>query len=270
MNNVIISLKRFLQNKNTVTVLGVIAIITILYFAYNYQVKQETEPVRIYVAKETIQPRTLITDDMVETKKIPKAAVTSNVIRTKSAIVGKYSNYNTTIPAGSMFYTETVISEDELPDSSFTKVKDGEIPYNFSVTIDSTYGNSIYPGNIIDIYMKAVNDAGEIMVGKLLENIEVLDVIDKSGNKVFENTEENRTPATLIFGVSSEIHILLRKASYMKAYSVELFPVPHGGNIPVEGDTAVSSQQLKDFIESHTVANDELIDETTNTTETGE
>lgn len=270
MNNIIISVKRFFKNKNTVTVLGVVAIIAILYFAYNAQVKQETEPVTVYVAKATIQPRTQITNDMVEVKKVPRAAITSNVVRTKAGIVGKYSNYNTTIPAGSMFYTETVISEEQLPDSSFVKVKNGQVPYNFSVTMDSTYGNSIFPGNKIDIYMKAVNDAGEIMVGKLLENIEVLDVIDRNGRKVFENVEETRTPANLIFGVTPDFHILLRKAGYMKSYSVELFPVPHGGTIDVEGDTRVSSQQLRDFIDSHTVPNDELVDEITPTPENQE
>lgn len=266
MNNILISVKRFFKNKNTVTIIGVIAILGILYFAYNTQVKNETEPQVVYVAKETIQPRTLITDDMVEVKRVPKAAITSNVIRSKASIVGKYSNYNTTIPSGSMFYSETVVSESDLPDSAFVKIADGEVVYNFPVTMDSTYGNSIFPGNKIDIYMKAVNEEGEIMVGKLLENVEVIDVKDRNGLHVFESTSEARTPSTLIFGVKPDINILLRKASYMKSFSVELFPVPQGGTVSSEGATQVTSQKLRDFIESHTVPNDELVDQNTDTT----
>ena len=34
MNNIIITLKRFLRNKNTVTILGVVLIIGILYWGY--------------------------------------------------------------------------------------------------------------------------------------------------------------------------------------------------------------------------------------------
>ena len=101
------------------------------------------------------------------------------------------------------------------------------------------------------------------MVGKLFENIKVLDVKDSSGKHVFENSDEDRIPAFLIFGLVPENNILLRKASYMNAYSVELFPVPHGASVDTEGSTVVSSQTLKDFINANTVANDELTSDTT-------
>ena len=127
--------------------------------------------------------------------------------------------------------------------------------------MDSTYGNSIFPNNYIDIYMKANNEEGKLMVGKLIENIKVLAVKDSSGKHVFENTEEDRTPAYLIFGVKPSINILLRKASYMGNYSVELFPVPHGVEIKAEaGETLVTSETLKDFINANTVPNDEIDD----------
>ena len=125
----------------------------------------------------------------------------------------------------------------------------------------STYGNSIYPGNYIDIYMKAYNENGVLMVGKLIENVKVLAVKDSQGRNVFENSEETRTPAYLIFGLNNDLNILLRKASYLSSFSVELFPVPHGVTIEAsEGETVVSSQTLQDFINANTVPNDELIE----------
>lgn len=247
------SLKRFIKNKNTITILGVLVIVGLLYFGYAYQINTQVKPVRIAVASTTIQPRTLIKDDMVTYIEVPQSAITSNVIRASKSIIGQYSNYNTIIPAGSMFYKETVISAKELPDSAFVDVKEGQRPYQFPVSMESTYGNSIFPGNRIDIYMKAVDDQGQVMVGKLLENVEVLGVKDSSGKNVFENSEENRTPAYLIFGVSEEIHLLLRKAEYLYSYSVELFPVPYGSVAPTEGDTKVSTEYLRDFINSKTV-----------------
>ena len=273
MNNVVISLQKFLKNKNTVTILGVVIIIVILFFGYRYQIKKQVNPISgIPVAAENIQPRTKITEDMVETISVaPIVLQKGQVIQNKAAIVGKYSNYNTMIPKGSMFYTNTVVDESKLPDSAFISVGKGEIPYNFPVNLDTTYGNSIYPGNYVDIYMKAQRPDGRLMVGKLLENVKVLAVKDSSGRHVFENSEESRTPAYLIFGVSSEINILLRKASYMSSFSVELFPVPHGSSVEEEGATTVTSQTLKDFINANTVANDEVedkVDTTTNTTTT--
>lgn len=257
--NILVSIKRFFLNKNTVTILGVIIVIAILYFGYNYQLNKAITPIKnIPIAKETIQPRTEITSDMISYIDVVPSMLKSGVIRNSGSIIGRYTNYNTMIPAGSMFFVETVVEQDELPDAVFENIKEGDIPYSFPVTMTTTYGNSIMPGNYIDIYMKAKDDNGQLIVGKLVENIEVLAVKDSAGKNVFENTSEDRTPAMLIFGVESEINILLRKASYMNEYSVVLFPVPHGTNAQVGvGETQVSTVYLEDFINSHTVVIDE-------------
>ena len=253
MNNILIGLKRFITNKNTVTVICVIIILALLYWGYTSQINSSVNPVSVPVAKTTIQPRTEITSDMIEKIKVPKIAVNSNVITSTTSIIGKYTNINVTVPAGSMFYKDVLVDKATLPDSVFTDVKDGEIPYQFAVNMETTYGNSIYPGNYIDIYMKAIDDKGQIMVGRLLENVEVLAVKDSSGKNVFENTTESRTPAYLIFGAPERLHILLRKAVYLKSTGVELFPVPHGGTSPVSGDLQVDITELQNYIESRTV-----------------
>ena len=254
MESVTASFKRFFKNKNTVTIIGVIIILVLLYVGYSTQINQAVEPVTIPVATETIQPRTEITDDMVQEIDMPNISVSDNVIQDRSQIVGKYSNINTVIPEGSMFYTDTVISESELPDAAFTKVKAGEVVYNFPVDMESTYGNSIFPGNKIDIFMKVGNGEEEpIMVGKLIENIEVLAVKDSSGKAVFENTSEERSPSMLIFGLPGNMYSLLKKASYMDDLGVELYPVPHGGQAPNQGATEISTQQLVDYINAHSV-----------------
>lgn len=257
MNNIIIGIKRFLKNKNTVTILGVALILGILYWGYTKQIKDATREVSIPIAKKEIQPRTLITKDDIETIKIPSIAVKNNVIRNTSQIIGKYSKVNTVIPEGSMFYTTVLTTKEELPDAAFVEIKKGEVVYNFPVNMETTYGNSIFPGNKVDIYMKAVDEEKRIMVGKLLENVEVLAVKDSQGRNVFENSSENRTPSYLIFGVKEDIHILLRKARYMTSNGVVLFPVPHGATVENEGETKVSTQYLKDYINSQTVVIEE-------------
>ena len=255
MNSVSVTIQRLFKNKNTVTIIGVVAILALLYFGYSTTVSKAVSPVSVPVAATTIQPRTLITEDMVTTVDIAANAVSDDVIQNQNSIIGKYSNVNSVIPEGSMFYSALLTTAEELPDSSFVKVAKDEVPYNFPVTMDSTYGNSIYPGNLIDIYMKAENADGQVMVGRLVENIEVLAVKDSSGKHVFENTSEERIPAFLIFGVKDEINILLRKASYMTNFWVALFPVPHGGQVDIDEDTEtqVSTQYLKDFINANTV-----------------
>ena len=51
------------MNKNTVTILGVIVIVGLLYFGYTNQINTQVKPVRVPVAAQEIQPRTLITEN---------------------------------------------------------------------------------------------------------------------------------------------------------------------------------------------------------------
>lgn len=244
---------KFLKNKNTVTILGVIACVVILYVAYNYRVKQAISPVLVPIARGDIQPRTQITDEMVEYIQVPPAMINSDVIRNKSDIIGKYANYNTLIPSGSMFFGTAVISEKELPNAAVIEVPEGKVLFNLPVNMSTTYGNAMLPDSYIDIYFKGLNEQGSIMIGKLLSNVKILAVKDSAGRNVFENTDESRTPAYLYFAVDPDVHLLLRKCLYLQSLSVELIPVPNTVSFSdTEAQTVVSSQYLVEYIGAKT------------------
>lgn len=274
MNNLKASMKKFLGNKNTVTILGVIICLVILYLGYNYRINSQVELVQVPYAKETIQPRTYITDDMIGMMNVPKSFLVGNYYTNKNNIVGKYSNYNTIIAEGSIFYTDLVVSEDDLPDSAFQEVPEGYTVINYPVTISSTYANSMAPGSYINIYYKSLNDDGEVMFGKFISNIEILDVKDSSGRHVFENSEETRTPAYMLFALPEETHLLLRKALYLNEYDVELLLIPNTATLTQEDKVTVSSLQIEEFINSKTAfvsvddlpnIEDQVTEETDNT-----
>lgn len=255
--NILVSIKRFFTNKNVVTVIGVILIIGLLYWGYNKAIETQVRPVSgIPIAKEKILPGTLITSDMIETIEVaPIVLKKGDVYTKKSDIVGSnkkmYSNYDTAIPKGSMFYKTSVITEDQLPNAPLFDLGN-EVLYNLPVTVRSTFGNIIMPDTYIDIYLKAVEN-NEIIYGKFIENIKVLAVKDSSGNDVFANSEEKRTPSMLLFGLEPEMNTLLNTASYLTQYSVVIVPVPHGVNSEIVGDKKVSSEYLREFINSKSV-----------------
>lgn len=251
MNDFVNKLKKFFKNKNTVTILGVIIVLALLYWGYSTQVTTSVTPTQVPVAADTIQPRTQITASMITTIDVPNIAVMENVYINSSLIIGMYTNVNTIVPKGSMFYKEALINKSELPDSAFFEIAEDEIPYMFKVSLESTFGNSIYPGSKIDIYMKAADEDHKVMFGKLLSDVTVVAVKTSQGDDVFEDSSENRTPAYLIFGLQEDIHILLRKAGYLAG--VDLIPVPHGGTLPSEGELRVSTEYLKEYINSKTV-----------------
>ncbi len=222
MGNIVMSIKRFLQNKNTVTILALLASVGVIYFAYNYRIKKSTEPVNVPYAVNEIGPWTEITSEMVSIKKVPGGVVTKDVITTTGNIVGKYVRPDAVIPEGSMFYNSTVVPWDELPKSAFEKIEDNQRIYYLTVSMESTYGNSIYPGNYIDIYYKTTN-GGKIWIGKFIEGIRVLDVLDSSNRSVFETNGTPRTPAKLAFNLDEDYFTLFNKVYGVG--QITLFPV---------------------------------------------
>ena len=270
MNNFMDSVKRFFSNKNTVTIIGVLVAIVVLYFGYNWRINQQIEQVTVLVAKQDIQPRTKITSDMVETISIARVmynkmmgnygggiSVLRNTAELSSFVDGAYSNINALIPAGTpLIRNVNTVDKSKIPSSVLLKIDKGQVPYAFSINYSDTYGNAIMDDTYVDIYMKAIDDSGKIMIGKLLQDVKVLAVLDSSGRDVFENTDESRTPSTFVFGVDEDLHLLLRKARYLSSNSVELIPVPIVESISDEeykGSVEVTSSYLRDFIETRTI-----------------
>ena len=269
--NISMSIKKFLTNKNTVTIVGVLLAIVVLYIGYNYRINAAITPIKVPYATQTIGPRTKITSDMIGSIEVPPSMLKGNAITDVSKVVGKYVRADSVIPQGSLFYGDIVISQSDLPDAIIYDYPDGYVLVNMSVTTNTTYGNKVFPGNYIDIYLKAVNKIDEenitsdtkdkIMVGKLLENVKIIDVVDSNGNSVFANMEEIGTPSQIIFAVPEEYHILLRKAMYLRTYEVTLIPVPTAESLKENpGEVAISSEDLKDFINKVTVWSGEEIE----------
>ena len=262
MNNLIVGIKKFFTNKNTVTVVGVILAIVILYVGYNMRINQAITPVTVPYAVEEINPGTQITEDMISTKEIPSSMVDDTIITNSADVIDMYTNYDSVVPAGSLFYKRTVVSREQLPDSIILNYPKGYVLYNLDVDMASTYSNSIVPGNYIDIYLKVQNastddngqvSADRIMVGKLLSNVKVLAVFDSNGNNVFANLDEKTTPSQIVFAIPEEYHILLRKAGFLRAYESEIIPVPTNESLQDEpGDVTLSSEDLKNFINNVT------------------
>lgn len=269
MNNFADSLKRIITNKNTVTIIGVLVGIAVLYFGYTLRINQQVEQITVLVAKQNIQPRTKITSDMVETVSIARVMYNKmmgdyggvSVLRSTAELStftdGAYSNINTLIPAGTPLIRNTnVVERSKIPSSVLLKIDKGQVPYAFSINYSDTYGNAIMDGMYVNIYMKAVDDTGKTMIGKLIQDVKVLAVLDSSGRDVFENTDESRTPATFIFSVDEDLHLLLRKANYLSRNSVELIPVPVTESVSdeeYEGTVEITSSYLREFIESRTI-----------------
>jgi hypothetical protein len=252
MGNVGMTLKRFFTNKNTVTLLAIIVCVILLYICYNWRVNKAVSTVNACVATKTIAPRVQITEDMVTTTRVLTDQVNTQgtVITDCDQIIGKYSSYASQIPQGSLFYKDSIMKEEEMPDEAFKDIPDNYTIYNLAVDFDSTYGNSIFPGNYIDLYIKTVDPNDLLIYGKFIQHIKVSGVKDSEGRNVFETTAEQRQPSRLLFAVPDDLYLLLKKAEYL---GLEIVIVPRNSTYSAKkGETEVSSQYLKDLVTQQT------------------
>ncbi len=267
MGNLTTSFKKFLQNKNTVTVVGVVLAIFVLYFAYTMRINSAINPVTVPYAIKQINAGTQITEGMIGTREVPPSMLKGEVIQNVGEIIDKYSAADTVIPEGSLFYKRAVVEKEQLPANIILEYPKGYVLYNLPVNTNTTYGNSVYPGNYIDIWLKAVykvsdesalsaeerQKADQIMYGKLISNVQVLAVKDSNGQAVFQNLDEHKTPAMIVFALPEEYFVLLRKANYMRTYDTVIELVPTNESLKDEPSTLeLSSEQLMEWINTHT------------------
>ena len=254
--------KKFLTNKNTVTILGVLACIIILYAGYTMRINQKTALVDVYYAKQTIQPKTLITEEMIGKKQVPESFLGTNIYRNYSDIVGKYSNYNSVIAENSLFYSELLIEEENLPDAMFYDVNEGERIVSFPVNTESTYGNSIMPSNKVDIYVKLIEN-NKVIYGQYFEKVEILGVKDSTGRNVFESSEETRTPAYVYFSLEEAKYLLFSSLQYIKEYypvsEIEIVLVPN--TIEYQTNDILATEVTSDYLYLYTLDKLSKIDE---------
>ena len=132
MENILASIKKLTANKNTVTIIGTLLIVVVLYVGYNSRVGAAVEGISLPIANQTIPPNTLITADMVTRVTVARAAVPNSIYTKSSTIIGNYTSYNTVIPEGSFFFEgANVLSAENLPNAILKEIAEGEVAYSF-------------------------------------------------------------------------------------------------------------------------------------------
>ena len=258
MNNFVMGFKKFITNKNVVTVIGVLVVLGILFWGYTSSIKKETNPINLPVAAKKINAKTQITNEDIAYTQVPSRMIGEGVIRSSSQIIGKYANINVTIPKGSLFYKEWIVDANDIPGNWIEQLdyEAGELGYYMDVNIENTLGNNVLPNTYIDIYMKANDENGTTMFGKLLKNIKVLVVHNGNGQDVFRDSANIGSPSKIGFAVSQDLYVMLKKAEYL---NIDLVLAPRGSTVPSEDYIIVTSATLRDYIDAQTITVEEDI-----------
>ncbi len=249
-------MKKLLQNKSLMTVITMSICIVILFFAYRYRVRVALNEIDIPVARKTLNARATITSDDIVMQSIPRTMVTSNVITNEKDLLEHYVNYNTMIPEGSMFYEGAVVEWKNMPDSAWSDIEKCSTIVSLPVNNNTTYGNSIYPGDKIDLFYQGYDEHDDLFIGKFIQGIKVLAVKDSNGNHIFNKTATQSTAVALIFAVSEvfrdeetgevkNLHLLFRNAMYAGG---TIIPVPR--HVNYDKETTVKSTYIEQYIKN--------------------
>ncbi|MBR2990857.1 MAG: SAF domain-containing protein, partial [Solobacterium sp.] len=115
------------MNKETIRKYAQIALISSLIFlVWNFgirvDVNRKLDLTVTYVAAHTLKPRTLITENDILEIRIPSSYLLDRTLTDKKDIIGKYTEIQGMIPAGSPFYRDMVKDRSELPDSPYLQL----------------------------------------------------------------------------------------------------------------------------------------------------
>lgn len=259
MGSVLVPFKKFLSNRNTITILGVLLGIVVLYLGYNWRVNKSIKPTEVPFSVETLQSTTKITSDVISYTKVPKDMIKNmdNLVTNVTNIEGMLVSFDSKIPKNGFFFTENLIKEEDMPDSIFTNIQDGYTIYALKVDGQKTYGNAIFPEDMIDLYLYSHDlDEGKVIYGRLIKSIQVIAVRDDKGKNVFQNRENMGESALLLFAVPEKIFLLLKKAEKL---GIEIEPIPRNKSYTTNAQaTELTNDELTNFIidQTHIIQDD--------------
>lgn len=206
--------------------------------------------VTVPIANKEIKATQQITADDITWVEINKDLLDNISICTSLLeIAGLYVNSGSYISEGSFFYSSQIVTKSELPNSVFDDIPEGYTLYYLSVDYISSYGNSFYPGDKIDLYVSFTNDAGILYFSKLFESVEILAVRTSTNEDIYASSSVGE-PALILFALSDEYYSLLMRASYIEG--IEIIPVPVNQVYSSESGVSIGSDYIESIINSST------------------
>ena len=245
------AIKKFLSNKTTITFVGIILGVAVLVGGYIYRVEKSVSSIRIPVAKRAMGPTEMITKDDIEYVRVNSTFISKSDVITEKGVnnlIEHFVSTGTSIPKGGVFYKSQIVEKKDLPNSIFDSIKQGYTIYQLKVDNSTTFANSIFPDDIIDLWIRTTSTEGKLIYQEFISDIQVLAVRDSSGQNVFDVTS-GRTPAWLLFAVKTDMYRYLKIAEYLP--NIEILPLPtnnYNTSAGIEHEAVYANKELKKLI----------------------
>lgn len=153
------------------------------------------------IAVHDLAPRTLITEDDLQVVEIPSAYLLEDTCCSKEEAVGRYTDIQGRIPAGSPVYTSMIHDSEELPDHPELQLRGDQAVYTMEAA-----GNDamvLTAGQRVDIHVSVERHDASPLTGCVIAHARILSLKDHQGLEVTD-PESTGMPYLLSLAVSKE------------------------------------------------------------------
>lgn len=210
------------------------------YVLFHLCVQAKLNLVTTYVASEDIPPRTQITEKDLVQVEIARDYLMENTYLKKEDIIGKYTEIQGMIPAGSVFYKHMLFEETALPDHAQLQLKEGQSAYGVQVDVASL--GSIVEGERIDVHVGIERRDGPTITGILLQNARVIAIKDHQGLSL-QDKKSSGVPYLMQLAVKREDLDLLNLAE--SSGTLKYFPSAQPYTTEAEASLVLESDMTK-------------------------
>lgn len=196
------------------------------FIVIDFRSQQKLQLVKTYVASHDIPPRTKIQEGDVLEMVLPKSYLGDYAVHDIHSIIGKWTDIEGMIPAGSFFYTRMLKAEEDLPDSPVARLKEGQSAYTMQVDLNRIGGGTMV-GMRVDIYGTIIGKDGHPIAGPLISNVRVLSIRDHQGMEISDPDSSGLPYIAVVAVKDADVPILaaveqageLRFVSSSRSYS---------------------------------------------------
>lgn len=190
----------------TLKILGIAVsgfVLVILFFAaVELRSEQMLKLTKTYIAARDIPPRTRISEEDLIEAEIAGDYLLDQAVCDKDQIIGKYTEIQGMIPAGSVFYRNMLKDLKDLPDYPTAQLRKGQSAYSLETDL-ARLGGTVVPGQRVDLFATILNRDSSTITGCLFQNVRVIAIKDHNGFDL-DDPSGTGTPYLAILAVRSE------------------------------------------------------------------
>lgn len=209
-----------MKRTKLIIITAILSVILLVAQIYIVKVASEYEPKKeVLFAKEYIPANTVITEEMLEKKRINLSLIHEKSIFNTDALIGRKAKID--IEKGEMILESKLISEEDEAEKILVKNENSRL-FTLELKGDQANGWQIKPDQYVDILFIPAQKQEERIVERI-EKVRVAALISDDG-KLIKDKDENILPRYICLEVDTEIDELL---AYAKGNGrIELSVIP--------------------------------------------